>query len=135
MPGSRVLFRVLHIVLTKISEIFFGIYIGYNVKIGPALTIEHFGAIIIHSEVVLGSHVMLRQGVTIGNKSTNAPGAVPVLLDKVDVGAGAKILGPIVIGEGAVIGANAVVLRNVPAGAVAVGVPARIREPSERTGA
>jgi serine O-acetyltransferase len=119
-------FVVLHVILTKLSEIFFGIYIGANAKIGSHCVIEHFGSIIIHAEATLGNSVRLRQGVTIGNKSAEMPLAVPVIGNRVDIGAGAKILGPIVIGDDAVIGANAVVIRDVPAGALAVGVPARI---------
>ena len=126
-PGFRIIFRILHIFLTKVSEILFGIYIGVNAEIGPALTIEHFSGIIIHADVKIGARVRLRQGVTIGNKSASTSNAVPILHDGVDVGAGAKILGPIDIGENAIIGANAVVLCDVPAGQIAVGVPARIR--------
>ena len=68
---------------------------------------------------------MLRQGVTLGLRRTNERGA-PRIGNRVDIGAGAKVLGPVRIGDGAVIGANAVVLDDVPAGAVAVGIPARI---------
>jgi serine O-acetyltransferase len=70
--------------------------------------------------------VTLRHGVTLGLRRTGVPGA-PVVCDGVDIGAGAKILGPVHIGDGAVIGANAVVLCDVPAGSLAVGVPARIK--------
>jgi len=69
--------------------------------------------------------VVMRNGVTIGLKRTNERGA-PVIGNRVDIGAGAKILGPIRIGDDAVIGANAVVVHDVPAGAVAVGIPARV---------
>ena len=67
----------------------------------------------------------LRHGVTIGLKNTHQRGA-PRIGNRVDIGAGAKLLGPIRIGDDAVIGANAVVLQDVPAGALAVGIPARI---------
>jgi serine O-acetyltransferase len=73
---------------------------------------------------------VLRQGVTLGLRRTNERGA-PRIGNGVDIGAGAKILGPIRVGDGAVIGANAVVLDDVPPGALAVGIPARI----VRTGA
>jgi AcrR family transcriptional regulator len=71
---------------------------------------------------------IIRQGVTIGNKRIDQPHAAPVIGHRVNIGAGAKILGAIRIGDDAEIGANAVVLRDVPAGAIAVGVPARVIE-------
>ncbi|HSN24126.1 MAG TPA: serine acetyltransferase, partial [Methylomicrobium sp.] len=67
-----------------------------------------------------------RNGVTIGLKRTNVPGA-PVIGNRVDIGAGAKILGPIRIGDDVAIGANAVVLQDIPANSLAVGVPAIIK--------
>jgi len=121
--------KVIHLLLIKFSEIFFGIYIGPNAVIGRGFVIEHFGCIIIHSETRIGNDCRIRQGVTIGNKSADLPNAVPQLGNNVDVGAGAKILGPVTIGDGAVIGANAVVVKDVPAGATAVGIPARILPP------
>lgn len=125
-PVVRIPIRALHILMIKFSEIFYGIYIGPNVRLGRRVVIEHFGAIIIHSEVKIGDDVRIRQNVTIGNKHADTPRDVPVIGNRVDIGAGAKILGKIVIGDGATIGANAVVIKDVPAGAVAVGVPARI---------
>lgn len=124
--------KALHLLMIKFSEIFFGIYIGPNAAIGRGFVIEHFGCIIIHSETRIGDDCRIRQGVTIGNKSAELPNAVPQLGNRVDVGAGAKILGPITIGDDAVIGANAVVVKDVPAGATAVGIPARILMPRQR---
>lgn len=132
-PGPlKKLVRLCHLVSVKLCEIVFGIYIGVNVKLGRGFVIEHFGCVIIHSETRIGDNVRLRQGVTIGNKSDKAPNDVPVLGNGVDVGAGAKILGPITLGDGCVVGANAVVIRDVPAGAMAVGVPAVVRMPKLR---
>lgn len=122
-PFNKIV-RLLHLVTIKLCEICYGIYIGPNVDVGRALVIEHFGCIVIHSEARIGHHVRLRQGVTIGNKSDDAPNDVPTLGDGVDVGAGAKILGPILLGDNSVVGANAVVIRDVPPGAMALGVPA-----------
>jgi len=103
-----------------------GIDIPCETRIGRRLTIEHFGGIIVSGDSVIGDDVVLRNGVTIGLKRTGIPGA-PVIGNRVDIGAGAKILGPIRIGDDAVIGANAVVLVDVPAGALAVGVPAVVK--------
>ena len=73
---------------------------------------------------VIGDDCVLRQGVTLGNRYLDRPGDAPVLGRRVNVGAGAKLLGPVQIGDDAVIGANAVVLHDVPAGATVVGIPA-----------
>ena len=121
------LIAIIHKILIKFSEIFFGISIGSNARLGKGVVIEHFGAIIIHSNVVIGNHVIIRQGVTIGNRNVEAPEDAPVIGDNCNIGAGAKILGKVVIGDGASIGANAVVIKDVPANAIAVGVPAVIK--------
>jgi serine O-acetyltransferase len=126
-PLIRLPWGAVHLVLMKLGEVFCGIYLGKDARIGRRLVIEHFGAIIVHNRAVIGDDCVLRQGVTIGMRHTSDPLGVPVLGDRVDVGAGAKLLGRIVIGDDAVIGANAVVLDNVPAGALAVGVPAVIK--------
>jgi serine O-acetyltransferase len=103
-----------------------GIDLPCETQVGRRLVIEHFGGIVISGDSVIGDDVTLRHGVTLGLRRTNVPGA-PVIGNRVDIGAGAKILGPVHIGDGATIGANAVVLCDVPAGALAVGIPARIK--------
>ena len=103
-----------------------GIDLPCEAQVGRRLVIEHFGGIVISGDSVIGDDVTLRHGVTLGLRRTNVPGA-PVIGNRVDIGAGAKILGPVHIGDGAVIGANAVVLCDVPAGAMAVGIPAQIK--------
>ena len=122
-----ILMKVLHRIASKLSQIFLGIYIGANARIGRRCIIEHFGNIIIHSEVVMGDDVRLRQGVTIGNKGADDPLGAPTVGNGVDIGAGAIILGRIRLGDQATVGANAVVIKDVPAGAIAVGVPAVIK--------
>jgi serine O-acetyltransferase len=104
----------------------YGIEIDYAVRLGRRVIIEHQNGIVIHGNSVIGDDCVVRQGVTLGIKSTDRPDEAPVLGRRVDIGAGAKILGPVRIGDGAKIGANAVVLCDVPANAIAVGVPARI---------
>ncbi len=103
-----------------------GIDLPCETRVGRRLVIEHFGGIIISGDSQIGDDVVLRHGVTLGLRRTGVPGA-PVIGNRVDIGAGAKVLGPVHIGDGAVIGANAVVLCDVPAGALAVGIPARIK--------
>ncbi len=95
-----------------------------STSIGSGLRIWHFGGIFIHPEVKIGANCTLRQGVTIGNRIEDGP--VPSIGDNVDIGANAQILGGIRIGNGCKIGAMSVVLCDVPDGATAVGVPARI---------
>lgn len=103
-----------------------GVDLPCETRVGRRLVIEHFGGIVISGDAVIGDDVTLRHGVTLGLRRTGVAGA-PVIGNGVDIGAGAKILGPVHVGAGAVIGANAVVLCDVPAGALAVGVPARIK--------
>jgi len=104
----------------------YGIELPYTVKLGRRVIIEHQSGIVIHGNCEIGDDSIIRQGVTLGNRSLERPLDAPKLGCRVNVGAGAKILGAVRIGDGAAIGANAVVLCDVPAGAVAVGIPARI---------
>lgn len=122
----RIPLGVLHIILAKLMEMHSGITIGVGAQIGRRLTIEHSGAIVVHGNAQLGDDCVIRQGVTIGNRRLDDPFGAPVIGHRVNIGAGAKILGRLSIGDDAEIGANAVVLKDVPAGATAVGVPARI---------
>jgi len=92
-----------------------------SARIDGGLLIPHPNGVVLHPEAVIGPNCLLFQQVTIG---TGPKPGVPKLGGGVDVGPGAKILGGVTIGDHAVIGANAVVLSDVPAGAVAVGVPA-----------
>jgi serine O-acetyltransferase len=112
----------------RFTETLTGISIPRTVRVGPGLRIWHFGNIFINAESVIGANCTLRQGVTIGNREDDGPS--PVLEDEVDLGAYAQILGGVRIGRGAKVGAMSVVLIDVPPGAVAVGVPARIIERS-----
>jgi N-acetylglucosaminyl-diphospho-decaprenol L-rhamnosyltransferase len=104
----------------------YGVELPYSAKVGRRVLFEHQGGIVIHGCAEIGDECIIRQGVTLGNRHMNAPFAAPVLGVRVNVGAGAKILGDIQIGNEASIGANSVVLEDVPAGSVAVGIPARI---------
>jgi serine O-acetyltransferase len=101
-----------------------GADIPLNCKLGGGFMMPHPNGIVIFPGAEIGPNCMLFQQVTIGF----AEGGVPKLGGHVDVGAGAKLIGPITIGDHARIGANAVVTIDVPAGATAVGIPARIVE-------
>lgn len=104
----------------------FGCYIAPTARIGPGLMLPHPVGIVIGIDVVIGRNATIYQHVTLGLRGIDQPGC-PVLGDNVTVYAGAVIIGAITIGDGAVIGANAVVTHDVPAGAIATGIPARIR--------
>jgi putative colanic acid biosynthesis acetyltransferase WcaB len=101
-----------------------GIEIDYRSEIGAGLCIRHGTGLVVHPEVRMGNACVLRQGVTIGDRLPKK--GVPVLSDNVNVGVGALILGPISIGEGAVIGAGSVVIKDVPSRSVVAGNPARV---------
>jgi serine O-acetyltransferase len=105
---------------------FYGIELPYTAQVGRRVVFEHQHGIVVHGSSVIGDECVIRQGVTLGIRRLDALDAAPVLGKGVDVGAGAKILGHVHVGDGAAIGANAVVLDDVPAGKVAVGIPARV---------
>jgi len=126
-PGLiRLPFSFAYRILKLLSQILTGIDLPCEVTMGRRFKIEHFGDIIISGDTVFGDDVVIRNGVTIGLRRTNERGA-PVIGNRVDIGAGAKVLGAIRIGDDVAIGANAVVLTDVPPSAIAVGVPAQIR--------
>jgi hypothetical protein len=104
----------------------YGVELPFSAKVGRRVMIEHQGGIVIHGCSVIGDDCIIRQGVTLGNRHMNAPFDAPVLGQRVNVGAGAKLLGRIHVGHDAGIGANSVVLCDVPAGGTAVGIPARV---------
>jgi serine O-acetyltransferase len=112
-------------ILKVVSQILTGIELPCEAQIGRRFKIEHFSDIIISGDASFGDDVIIRNGVTVGLRHTGIRGA-PKIGNRVDIGAGAKILGAITIGDDVAIGANAVVVENVPGNSVAVGVPARI---------
>ena len=103
-----------------------GIEIHPGAKIGRRFFIDHGMGVVIGETAEIGDDVTLYHGVTLGGTSWNKGKRHPTLEDGVVIGAGAKVLGPITVGKGAKIGSNAVVVRDVPPGATAVGIPARI---------
>ena len=117
-----ILYRMLY---RKIRNTY-GIDLPYTVKLGRRAIVEHQGAIVIHGYCSIGDDCVIRQGVTLGNRYLERPLEAPKLGVRVNVGAGAKILGNLTIGDNANIGANAVVLSDIPPGQTAVGIPAKI---------
>jgi serine O-acetyltransferase len=126
--GNKVLrapWTLVYIVLHKLVEIFCGITIGSRASIGRRLSIEHHGCIVIHGATIIGDDCLIRHGVTLGNTGSWDSSGAPRIGSRVQIGAGAKVLGSITIGNDVIIGANAVVTRDVPDHAVVGGVPAR----------
>ncbi len=103
-----------------------GIEIHPAARIGPGLFIDHGMGVVIGETAVLGRNVTLFQGVTLGGTGKQRGKRHPTLGDNVVVGTGAKVLGSITVGDNSMIGANAVVVRDVPPHSTVVGVPGRI---------
>lgn len=107
-----------------INRVLFAVVLPPSAKLGRNVLLGYSGlGIVIHARCVIGSGVSIGTNVTIGGRN-NLHG-VPIIEDRVEIGSGAKILGPITIGQGAKIGANAVVLCDVPENCTYVGIPAR----------
>lgn len=106
-----------------------GIEIHPGATIGRRVFIDHGMGVVIGETAEIGDDCTLYHGVTLGGTSWNKGKRHPTLGRGVVIGAGAKVLGPITVGEGGKVGSNAVVVRDVPPGATAVGIPARIIEP------
>jgi len=112
--------------VSTVSRWFTGIEIHPGAQIGRRFFIDHGMGVVIGETAVIGDDVTLYQGVTLGGTSWNKGKRHPTLKDGVVVGAGAKVLGPFDVGENAKVGSNAVVTKEVPAGATVVGIPGRI---------
>ncbi len=109
-----------------------GIEIHPGASIGRRFFVDHGMGVVIGETAEIGDDCFLYQGVTLGGTSLKPGKRHPTLDDGVIVGAGAKVLGPITLGKNARVGANAVVVRDVPAGATVVGIPARETSRSDR---
>ena len=126
IPIVRSLLKLLSFVWHKGIEIVTGIDLPSKATIGKGLYIAHFGGIFINAEVKMGEYCNVSQGVTIGVGGRGVKQGCPKLGDRVFIGPGAKLLGAVEIGNDVAIGANAIVTKDLPDWAVAVGVPAKI---------
>ena len=121
----RLPFSLLYKIAFKAVQVVAGIELPCEVNVGKGFRIDHFGGVVVSGFASFGDHCVIRNGVTVGLQRTDEP-AAPAIGNHVDIGAGAKVLGPITIGDHVEIGANAVVIRDVPSHAIAVGIPARV---------
>lgn len=112
--------------ISSFARVLTGVDIHPGARIGKNLFIDHATGVVIGETAEIGDNVTLYHGVTLGGTSIHQGKRHPTLGDRVIVGAGAKLLGPITIGNDARIGSNAVVLKDVPDSATAVGVPAQV---------
>jgi serine O-acetyltransferase len=119
-------FSLLYKIAHKLAQIVTGIDLPCEATVGRNFVIDHFGGIIVSGYARFGDNCRIRNGVSVGLKRVDEPCA-PVIGNNVDVGAGAKLLGPITIGDNVLIGANAVVVTDIPANSIATGVPATFR--------
>lgn len=113
--------------VSQLGRFFTGIEIHPGAKIGKGLFIDHGIGVVIGETAEIGDNVTIYHGVTLGGTGKDKGKRHPTVGNNVIIGCGAKILGPISIGDGAKIGANSVVLKDVPKGKTAVGIPAVIK--------
>lgn len=125
-PGIRHLIMFFYHLWWKWVEIATGISISPDCQIGPGLYIGHFGNIILHPDVILGRDCNLSQGVTLGLAEKDGKWGAPSAGDRVYIAPGAKVIGPIHLADGTVVGANAVVTKDTEENAVVVGIPAKV---------
>lgn len=112
--------------ISHLSRLATGIEIHPGARIGARFFIDHGSGVVIGETSEIGDNVVLYQGVTLGGVSTSKGKRHPTLGGEVVVGAGAKVLGPVRIGDQAMIGSGSVVVKDIPGGGVAVGVPAKV---------
>jgi len=123
-PGGRLPARL----LAHLARGLTGVEIHPGARLGRRFFIDHGMGVVIGETSEVGDDVLLYHGVTLGGRSMARTKRHPTVGDRVVIGAGARVLGPVVIGDDAQVGANAVVVKDVPAGAVVVGVPGRVRD-------
>jgi serine O-acetyltransferase len=127
-PALRGLARI----LSQATRFFTGIEIHPGATIGRRFFIDHGMGVVIGETTEIGDDVMLYHGVTLGGRSLQRVKRHPTIGNRVTVGAGAKVLGPVRIGDDSAVGANAVVTHDVPAESIATGIPAVVRPRSDK---
>lgn len=126
---KRLLFPLFVIARLKLKHLAYkySFDISYKAKIGQGFQIAHYGYIVIPGSTVIGDNCRVRPGVVIGKRDINDyTGRGSVIGSNVEFGVGSKVMGPVTIGDNVIIGANAVVTRDVPSNSVVAGIPARV---------
>jgi len=119
--------------LSQMARAATGVEIHPGATIGQRFFIDHGMGVVIGETAEVGDDVLMYHGATLGGRSLARVKRHPTIGDRVTIGSGARVLGPIVVGSDASVGANAVVLHDVPDGHTAVGIPATIRKPAGHT--
>jgi serine O-acetyltransferase len=119
--------RLVARLVSQVARAITGVEIHPGATIGRRFFIDHGMGVVIGETAEIGDDVMMYHDVTLGGRSLRKTKRHPTIGDGVTIGAGARVLGPVVVGKGAQIGANAVVVRDVPDGAIVVGVPGQVR--------
>ncbi|WP_217181703.1 serine acetyltransferase [Streptomyces sp. AC495_CC817] len=126
-PLARLVFVVVGGSYKVVTEGFMGIELPVSTTVGPGLRLRHGVGVVINPSSRIGANVMIRQGVTLGNRK--AADDCPIIEDDVELGVGAVVIGSVTVGRGARIGPNAVVFRDVPAGAAVLSPASEVRLP------
>jgi serine O-acetyltransferase len=125
IPGLRFGLKLLCAIGQKMIEILTSVELPNRAEIGGGVFMPHANGIVIHIDAKIGTNCNISQQVTIGVGGTD-PSGTPVIGDRVFLGPGAKVFGPITVGDDVAIGANAVVMKDIPNHAVTVGIPAKV---------
>ena len=126
-PEVRFLLSFYFILYRIVVVWLFHMELHWKLSVGEGLCIHHGFCLVVHPDTLIGKHVTLLHGATLGNKGPNS--GAPTLEDFVEVGAHAIIIGPVIVGQRAIVGAGAVVTKHVPSGVIVAGNPARIISP------
>jgi serine O-acetyltransferase len=121
----RAPFSLTYRILAWLVELVGGIHLPYTVRLGRRVRIWHHGGIVLHARSI-GDDVHIRHNTTFGIASRGQVEALPTIEQRVDIGCGACVLGNVTVGHDSQVGANAVVITNIPPYSTAVGVPARV---------
>lgn len=125
-------------VVSNVARTFTGVEIHPGAKIGRRVVIDHGMGVVIGETAIIGDDCLMYHGVTLGGKVAQARENTsgrrhPAIGNRVTIGAGASILGPVTVGDDAVVGASSVVVTDVPAKALAVGIPAKVKRRTKRS--
>ena len=121
----RIPFSLAYRFFSRVAELFGGIHLPYTVRLGRRVRIWHHGGIVLHARSI-GDDVHIRHNTTFGLATRDCGRAIPTIEDRVDIGCGACVLGNVTVGHDSLIGANAVVVTDIPPYSTAVGIPARV---------